>query len=249
MQAWLDDAMSLASRAQDQEALAVARFLQTRALPALPLPNERVGYVAAEGVQPPSPDTVFIVPVLSADEWRLPSDDQVRREFTGYARLPGNSLAQFSPLRRAIFMAGEWHISPLWRGLMLLHEGLHAYDRVVRRRHMPRPFWRRESNARLMECRVLMHIGGQPFFDYLDGLARAVITGSTPVGDVFDYKMSREQYSSLTLDELFGTPISRDDISKRAATIEDCVVLRYLQQRGSARAGAYFDLYVRKQCE
>jgi hypothetical protein len=39
-----------------------------------------------------------------------------------------------------VHLSGEWILSDLCKGLALLHEGLHAYDRLVRRRHMPKPF-------------------------------------------------------------------------------------------------------------
>lgn len=167
MAAWLRAAQDLASPSQDVEAKEVVRLIAERAVLAVVRPSDGIAYLPRRGVN--SSEALHIVSVLRSDVWLLPRDDHYRMYTTDEnMRQRGNFKGEFHTPTHGIYLPGEWPRAKECQGLSLLHEGLYAYDVMVRRRHMPRPFRRRERNARLLVLRVLQGIGGQRFAGYID---------------------------------------------------------------------------------
>lgn len=206
---WLDSALVLARKSSDSEAWAVAKLLRTHARVASPIP----GGISDAGRATPKSievEAIYLVPMLSQDLWHLPIGDH-RHELA--RKCIGTVGARFVPRERTIYLPGEIQLSELSMGLLLLHEGLHAYDRVVRRRRMPRPFWRREYNAVQLEMRILKAIGGSRFERYLEQLTPRVATlyGDAQDQDAFHLDASQRLVTDDDLRTLFGGFASHDE--------------------------------------
>lgn len=126
--------------------------------------------------------------MISTDYWLLPPDDYWRGyATTAYMDSYNVAEAEYYPPTHTIYLPGEWPRSEIQHGLILLHEGLHAYDHLVRKDGMPKPFWRRERNARLMEMRLIQRIGGPEFTTILDKLIPLVEEQCHRTGKEFSF--------------------------------------------------------------
>lgn len=224
--------------------LAVVIFLRERAVLAVPRPYNGLACVYRPDVAPT--ETVRIVPVISIDSWLLPHDDY----WQNYATLRPSSkvpvgAATFIPGDRAIYMPGGWSRPERQRGLKMLHEGLHAYDRLIRKRHMPKPRWRRERNAEYLVVRVLRAIGGQAFTDYLDTLISEVASQYASSGERFCFRLPFSRQDDPPLDHLLWPALSPAFRRDRALEVERCAVAHFYEVRYGAKALAHYGAYVR----
>ncbi|SRR6266498_2187402 len=241
-QRWLAAATYLAEQADDTEARQVLAFLKERLCIGAPRPHNDLVYVPRSGLS--EADAIFLVPMISADYWTLPWDDYWR----GYASPEENTWhrtgsAEFYPFTRAIYVPGEWQDTDFWKGRCLLHEGLHAHDRLVKKRRMPKPFWRRERNAHLMEIRILRALGGAEFANELDELIPEVERQRSQQKDGFRFHLPESFTSRSPLEEVFWTS-SGDPYGARNHDVGDCATWNYFEgkygpQQAFIRYGQY----------
>lgn len=235
-------AQALADASGDSEAAQVAAFLAAYAVLGIALPSDGIAYVTSPDRAIAFADAIFIVPMLSADVWRLPAGNR----WLPFAQYTAHEhVASFLPYNHAIYMSGEVMSSATWQGLKLLHEGLHAYDRIVRRRHMPKPAWRREANAQLLECRVLRGAGGNAFAKWLERQQPQMATAYTRDPVNFRASLPDDELASTALTRAFGSPLSRSEQINRASVLRDCALLYFLEQRFPSEATKRFGDIVR----
>lgn len=243
---WLCMARAIADKTQDGEALAVVAFLSERAVVGFPKADNDLAYIRRRGIA--KGEAVYIVPMISYDYWLLPPGDYWRGyATTAYMESYGVAEAEYFPPNQAIYMPGEWTRSEIQQGMVMLHEGLHAYDHLVKGKSMPKPFWRRERNARLMEMRLIKCIGGPEFVAYLDMLAPEVeVQYQRHRGDEFFFVIPRELSDDTLLDRLLwkvNTPI---ELRSRREDIERYAVTHYFEHRYGTRKGrSLYGKYVR----
>lgn len=243
--AWLDAATKLAERSKDPEALAVAIFLREHARLAVPMPNHGLA-VTGELPVDKSRRGIYLVPMITDDMWRLPRGEYVLR-YASYSGDRVGAFASFYPANRAIYLPGEWSLSELSKGLLLLHEGLHAYDRVIRQRRMPKPYWRREYNALELEARVFLGSGGSRIRRYIDSLQAEVRRQHTSSASGFTFVPPKDATSDSRLYPVLGCPTGPDDRALKLIAIRDAAVrLFFAQTLGATAARKTGQEYVRR---
>lgn len=205
--AWIAAAVALAHQSGDREAIDVAGFLNTRTQVAVPESGTNVGLPS---VPPPGQDqTAYIVPMLTSDTWRFWRGDHDFLHLAEADRRPRPTVAVFVPTTRAIYLPADWPLSELAKGLVLLHEGLHAFDRIVWRRRMPKPFVRRERNAWLLQIRVLESIGRAPYANYLQKLVPEVANQLWKASDKESFRCELgHHFTDGRLSRLLDKPIA-----------------------------------------
>jgi hypothetical protein len=244
MNQWLNAAMAIASQSGDAEALQVATFLRTHAVLGIPIAGYRAAPVPPSRIRSLD-DALLIVPIVAVDLWLLPVGDDRHRY--GQVYRTDELSAEFIPSRQMIHLSGEWCLSDLYKGLTLLHEGLHAYDRLVRRRHMPKPFWRRERNARLLEYRVLCGVGGHRLTSLLNELLPRVRKAYTRQQQGFRFELPpRSNKDDTALTASLGAPTSSIDRDARAAAVQLCAVVHFFERQFPQDWRSRFDAYVRQ---
>jgi hypothetical protein len=244
MNQWLSAATAIARRSSDAEAIQVAMFLRTHAVLGVPMPGYRAAPVRSSRVRLLD-DALLIVPIVAVDSWLLPIGDD--RQRYGQAYRTDELYAEFIPSRQMMHLSGEWRLSDLYKGLTLLHEGLHAYDRLVRRRRMPKPFWRRERNARLLEYRVLRRIGGRRLTSHLDELLPRVRAEYARQQSAFRFELPpRSSVDDAALAASLGAPMSFIDRDARAAAVQLCAVVHFFERQFTQDWRSRFDAYVRQ---
>jgi len=240
---WLMAASALADRSGDPEALTVSTFLKERAVLGLPRPNNDLAYVRRVGVI--KKEAIYIVPMISRDDWILPPDDYWRAYASG-VYLDGMGLAEYYPPTRAIYVPGERLAAGEQSALLLLHEGLHAYDHLVRRERMPKPFWRRERNAQLMELRVIRRLGGAPLVAYLDRLMPEVERQRHAGPKPFLLELPHSMVDNGLLDQVLWPANTRQARRFRTMDVERCAVAHYYERLyGKREFSKHYGQYVR----
>jgi len=245
MNQWLEAATQLARQSGDAEAKQLATFLQERAVLGLPRAYNDLAYVPRADVN--AAQAVYIVPMISIDYLTLPTDDYWR-DFASPSSSVGRSvLAEFYVPTHAIYLPGEWPGAEIQSALLLLHEGQHAYDHMVRGAHMPKPFWRRERNAQLMELRILKTLGGEEFATYLDRLIPEVERQQDTAASIFAFTLPHQLRDDVLLDRILWPAATMPEQRDRQVDIERSAVAHYFERRyGSQGVRTYYGRYVRE---
>ena len=210
----VESAVRIAAQTRDGEALDVAQFLHSHAVVGLPLPNDRLG---VDDLRTPNRrrPAVFLVPVSGVDGLLL-SDTDNGKAFASPMRV-GKVWASYYRSHHAIYWASEWRLSPLWQSLILLHEGLHAFQHLAIT-DAPSTRRAREVATTQLEYRLLMSLGGPAFRDLVDDLA--INTKAQ------NRQAARQSATARTLDSIFDKPVSREDEATRATFVESCLQIR-----------------------
>jgi hypothetical protein len=241
---WLNAAKSLA--ANDEEAQRVVAFLQERAVLACPRRNDSIAYFEHSHVQPSR--ALYIVVMLGIDHWTLGPDDP-RLGYASHERAGqyDEALGQYRPNSRVIYMAGEWQRADISRTLTLLHEGLHAYEHLVMRRHRPRSLWEEERDAILLQIRLIRNLGGPEFQAHLDAKLPEVKQQYDASSASFTYEPSEHPNDDALLDQVLWPASGRNGVAERLMRVADCTVLNFLMHTFSdRRAHSIFSTYVRE---
>ena len=215
------DATSLAELSDDAEAKRVTVFLQRSQL-GIPMRGDRVGYTTDDRPSDLRDDLPFIVPVSWTDALRLNPTDYFAHFTRPYPTK--HRYGAYARKQRSIILSADWNLGHLWRGLILLHEGLHAYHHIVLGPNSPKPASRREQLAEHLEYRILAGIGGQPFLTYLDTFATEVAVCEQN-GLIF--MPSSSQVQAGVVDDLLPPADERWELLLRSLTIGICATYRY----------------------
>ena len=212
-------AMHCAKAANDAEALAVATFLHDHGVAGIPLPGDRIAISQTDHKRLPSL-VVLLVPVIGTDTFLLADDDMGK----AYADPLGQSPAFASYYRshHAIYWSRVWSISSAWEGLLLLHEGLHAYHHLIDPA-APTTRREREHTAVDLEYRLLCGRGGRGYQQLVAELSRHSPT--------YNSRPARLQATDAVLDRLFGAPISALDEQARDNFVDRSVRLERRRQQ------------------
>ncbi len=222
--AWAREALALAreygARSSDPQAIRVAAFLEQHWALGVPLAHSRIGVVAHRGLRIRTDPGVYLVPVTSVDGLTLGRHDNGK--LFASTRRTGQIWASYYRSHRAIYWAADWPLSPLWRAIILLHEGLHAFQHLA----MPgsqRTRAGREDAATELEYRVLSQLGGRRF--------RNLLTTEAKRSPDENRLPANQDAGADALDAIFGKPISREDDMTRATFVEGCLHYRRAQLR------------------
>jgi hypothetical protein len=216
----LDEVSRVARLSNDAEAMAVARLLEERGVVVLALRGGRLGLDDAP-LNASLERAIFLVPVRGVDRLVLHGTDN-GANFANVSRT-GQVWASYYRTHRAIYWAAEWSIAPLWKAIIVLHEGLHAYQHLEAR--SPRSRAARELAAQALERRTLGGLGGSRFEALIAELARRQPDENR--------RPEIQSATAAALDAMFGAPISSEDEATRGTFIDS-----YVQQQRSHAAAA-----------
>lgn len=213
-QEWLESARLVAEQARDSEALLIYHFLAANIVLAAPdksplgLGKKCMVAKVLEATQ--SADWIVLVPLF-------PEDRSVSIGWTDF--LDGSGFASFN-LSASGILVRAYHrreISPLWQGVVFLHEGSHAFRFIVHGRYQQRnevSHYLEEQLAYTLQNRLLMQLGGWRYMQLLNQeAARIKVEIQKQGGRRQVWIPQRDDYPGLT--ELFGPPLSRDELKVR----------------------------------
>ncbi len=191
---WVECAEKIARIAHDQQADLVMDLLKNNTL--LCMPSDQ-GVKFLEGATPGKPWIGF-VSILPEDQ--LPSDHW--RELAN----SHNFGAIFAPEAMTIIVRENMPCSPIWKGIILLHEGDHAGHMIYAPYdwHNSTIFSMAERDTHEFQNRIMSIIGGEAYADLIDQevnrLRNATIKDGGKIGEFIP---SRTKYDSQ-LDVIFG---------------------------------------------
>lgn len=196
---WIGDAVTVAQKSGDVQALQVSHFLQENSVLAEPEPR---GVRFVEGAEN-NKRWFAIIPLVVGDENLGPN---VRR-FTS-ANDPG--FAHFLPDQRAMIVKSHVRISPLWRGIITLHEGNHALEFISERYNWrdQKIFCEKERDTHNFQNRVTEKIGGESYRVFLASLASEIKQEMQKKGVPLGQGIWHRSHSFPELDAIFGPPES-----------------------------------------
>lgn len=161
--AWIAAAEMVAEKVQDEEVTAVISFAKENNILGLPSP---IGSRSFE--QPKSGDVFKIIPLLPAD-----------KSLTGlWAVYVNNSnvAAIYRPDARALILRTFEPISPIWFGILMIHEGNHVRATTVTKfNHKDlKLFSEHERDTYELQNRIVTKLGGQVYETFVQNLSQQV---------------------------------------------------------------------------
>lgn len=205
---WVAAMNTLASRLQDREADKIADFFNNHATLSLP---HSMGVQTVSSAKK-SPDFLF-VPLLRGDEKK-------GSRWESYVTAK-HSVAQFLPDMKTLITHDDQATSPIWKGLILLHEGRHAYT------FLTRPYdWKNEKlfcyeerDTHEFQNRMAGNLGGVPYQTLLEEEIERIKkeldgTGSA-VGKTFPNPMPYHEAQ----EDIFGKAESEFERSYRESSL------------------------------
>lgn len=153
---WLSEAGVIAAISGNTEAQAIMEFLNERAVTAEPIKG---GWRMATNQSRES--AIYVLPLIAAD---AQIDDHFRQSL-----VDSRSAASYYPGNRILQLNDSVPTSLAWKGILVLHEGMHAkvhseenYDW-----HDPIVFSAKERDTFVFQGDVMSKIGGKPFEEAL----------------------------------------------------------------------------------
>jgi len=219
------DAAKVAVQSKDPEAIAIADFV--RAHSALGLIHSN----SFKLVEDATTNTLFaLLPILPedlADLFRIP----VMRSMTNYS-------GEYMPAYKVAAVRADIHLSPFGQGMLVLHEGKHAYLHLIEH-HACRDLDdvdRDEVEVRTFDCRVYQKIGGPAYEQIvarqMDSINQSLAAIHEKIGDVFPESLDYDP----AIDSIFGKPASKRDASMRCTGIYVDVIFRLLERAYTGEA-------------
>jgi hypothetical protein len=197
---WMSAARSVAERAGNEAAYETWHFLEERAALGVPIPQKEgaVMRILAPEQKGDQSYYVYLTPILESDESRLPDGDARRDAVIGDVKWAG----MFDHVVRAVYFTESITLSETGKGLVLLHEAVHARNEIEKRidRRQPEAYWLDEADANVVEFEILKALGG-------DGYRRLVERVETLADTRSQYKWTEED--GAVLDSMFGADISK----------------------------------------
>ena len=149
---WFTDAQKVASQSGDTDSKAIVQFLKKNSVLGTPKGP------GAEFLEESNTEQWFMfVPLAKGDE-------AISEQWRQYVK-NGTFAANFMPDERAIITRETSLFSPTWRGILLLHEGMHAMTFLSNPYDWEdeREFCYKEVEAHNYTNRLLLAIGGQKY--------------------------------------------------------------------------------------
>jgi hypothetical protein len=204
-------AQRYAHSADDEEAQRIAAFLEQRALVGVPLANDQIAIREVDRAR--LRGGVVVVPVVGLDN--LVVGDGEAAKLYALPAVSKTALGSYYRDAQAIYVSVAWSTSLFWQMLILLHEGLHAYQHLVDRDLQDDRTHReqRERAAQALQNRVLYAIGGEAFAKLVRGWRSLSPDGRS------DAALRRVDEA---LDACFGAAISKSDRSVQYSYLAQC---------------------------
>lgn len=171
--------------------------------------------------------TLSLVPLLAEDEEATDTTRQLMAEHsTEAARFTENVPGR-------VYFNGEVAISPIWKGLIGLHEVKHAelFKAGKHRNDDPADHWLEEAEVFEFEHRLMEKLGGQVYSDEVGSMVVA-LAEANPEVDPSELKLGGpSDVREAFLNDVFGESESEREEHIRASTVWIDVALRFLGQK------------------
>ena len=209
---WFAAAQKVADQTGDPQALEIIRFLKENSVLAEPRIN---GYIKILE-KPRGPNWCVLVPFTEKDVamggiWATRSSGSAT-----------HAAASFMPDSRIIVIKSQVPCSEIWKGLLLLHEGNHAYCYIHERYDWQNDvvFSEKERDTHEFENRITAKIGGKAYDDFLEKLIVEIVEETKKASKITEGRFivhRTREYPEL--DEIFGTPESELERAYRATGV------------------------------
>lgn len=206
---WINPMKEVTDRSTNPIARMVQEFVLNSAI--LAEPNGQ-GVRALEAAKNPNNGWFILVPIVRQDTtmplWEKP--------YT--AAIAGN----FKPQDKSLILKADMPMSPQWRGIIIAHEGFHAFEYIPKPYdwHNPEIFVQHERAAHEFENSLIASEGGSKYQDYLETEIERihVIIASHGPGAFETYFPDRAPYDTK-LDTIFGAAESKFEKDTRMTHI------------------------------
>jgi hypothetical protein len=223
---WISQAENIAEKTHHHEAMAVMEFLKDRAVPAEPI---RGGFrAAAEHV---SDEAIYILPLIASDTL---IDEHYKHDVEDTSR-----AATYLTEYRILQLNESVATSPLWKGILTLHEGRHAKEHVSRQYdvHDPELFSAEERDTFIFQGEVMALIGGEAYQDALETKLKHLEENLVEEEGGRIKFPSTGPYDSL-LDEAFGPALSEHERQARQTALWIDAVFQLFDQHYGIESSA-----------
>jgi hypothetical protein len=211
-------ASKMADRSHRKNAQHVMEFVRSNGVLAGPLFDHGLGY---ERVL--VKNEFYIVAVKSIDSLTRSSNKDI--QYFSQSAQYGAWTAVYYGSDRLLYLPIDWPISYFAKAMLILHEGFHAMDDIVRGNGTLPP-WKGEVKARRLECSVLLGCYGRRLRSVFKALIPE-LKGATASGDPSDFDFPPSIDSRLA--SLFGVPVSSFDKWEQRAQLRRVAVSWYLR--------------------
>lgn len=231
-QEWLNGARLVVERTNDPEAQAVLEFLLPNVFLMEPLDGGAARVLEDRRGKPYS---LGMLVVTEQDMQRLPQIKEEVKQRGGGAEYVADS--------RVIIVKGS-DMSPVWRGLILLHEGSHAKDfaNSPRERGDLLRVSRDEAVVHDFQNRLAMKLGGTAYAKLLDAevlsIAEQVQRLPSPAPGQLAFLGGRSKYN-VAFEEIFGPSASVFERALRQSSFMVHAQFAYIEQMYGSRGPAY----------
>lgn len=193
---WITDAIAVADKSGDLQAIQVATFLKENNVLAKPEPQ---GVRFIEGAEN-NKLWFALVPLIVGDENLGPIVSR-------YTRADDPGFAHFLPDQRTMILKSHVKISPTWRGIITLHEANHALEfiSVGYNWHDQKIFCEKERDTHNFQNRVTEKLGGENYRKLLKTLVEEIKTVHQKKGLDVGVGIWHRDHNYPELEIIFGT--------------------------------------------
>lgn len=225
---WTGAASSVAERSGIPYAREVADFLLDRTGVGIAWPNGGIYMVHRQKPELDASQYAFLTPLIDIDRSRLTDEQDWRR-----AIVDGSSpfIAQFREGSRAVYFSETAPVGNTGRGLVLLHETVHAINEIngLVDRSAPNQHWTEEADVYRFEYEIMAALGGEDYAKLVDRIADAI------EGAEKDEGSPRNTYEFNPTDRdavraVFGPDTSDGEVNGWLNVVSDNAWLRYFER-------------------
>lgn len=207
---WFKETRDVAQRSEDSEAMEIVSFIEKNSVLSEPVP-EGSRFLETSN----EPEYFSIIPIVFGDNSLGP----IWAKY--YSPIESGGVAHFQPDVRTIVIKSHIRVTPLWHGIILLHEGRHAREFISRQYNWKdmEIFCKEERDTHDFQNRVTLKIGGNRYHNLVSSLAVDIESkleekGYTP-GQAILHRSSHIQ----ELEEIFTPALSSLEMNFRETSV------------------------------
>lgn len=159
---WFRETRDVAEKSGDGEAMEIVSFIEKNSTLSEPVPE------GSRLLEAGNEATWFsYIPIVVGDDSLGP----VWKKY--YSPMESGGVAHFQPDVRGMVIKSHIKVTPLWHGIILLHEGRHAREFITRNYNWrdTETFCKEERDTHDFQNRVTLKMGGDRYRDLVSSLA------------------------------------------------------------------------------
>ena len=227
---WLAASSRVAQLSGLPAAEEVANFLATRTALGIAYP---AGGVLRLHSQEPELDVsqyAFLTPLLDIDCERLTDRADWRRAMAEGQVSP--FVAQFMETSRAIYFSATVTVSEIGKGLIMLHEAVHAMIEIdgSADRSVPNQYWAEEAKAYRLEYQIMVALGGKAYKELVERVADTISGAEEDDNGRIKVPYSFSETERGVIRQIFNSRATDDEISLWTKLAFDNAWLLYFER-------------------